>query len=116
MRAYFVVAVSLIGVLVSLWLVRDAARDRRAFQHVGESDRLVDRITFDRLVAEILRLLVQFSFLIVSVTFAAAQRTSSIRAAAAWLLVMIPAIIAGWSIYAWWGRKHILEDVEEERG
>lgn len=108
MEVEVVAVTAIVGVLVCGWLVIDALRDRRAI-HERPDDLLLKHITTNRLVAEICRFTVQLMFLVVAIIFSIEDRPEWVGDAGVWILVAIPTVITGWSLWAWWHRKRMLQ-------
>lgn len=112
METTIVIAASLIGSIVSLFLFVDAMRDRWIVTHQNPPRKDLYEITFNRLVGEGISLLVQGMFLTSAVIFFA-NSSQRLREYAIMLLVSIPILLTVQSIYFWIRRRIFLSHVSE---
>ena len=107
MEAQFVLIASTVGSVVSVILLVDAWQDRNfVCEHYDKDDALV-ALTEYRLKSEWFRLLAQLLFLVIAISVAV--DFPPFREFALYLLLLVPILLAGWSIYSWAWRRQILK-------
>lgn len=98
---------SLVGSLVTVFLLLDAWEDRRLVLRDHFDDEALKELTRHRLVAEILRLLVQLMLLITAI-FVMSDHPK-LREVSLTFLVAVPIILATSSIYSFVRRRRLLD-------
>lgn len=107
MEAQIVLVASIVGSIISLLLVIDAHKDVRLVEEHPELNNGLEEIARHRLLSEGIRFGLQLMFLGAALIFVL-DRTPTERVIAVWLLVFVPIVLAGWSIYSWQRRRRLI--------
>ena len=112
MEAELVAIAAGIGTFVSVFMVIDSARDVRLVQRKRRTELMP--FAQHRLINEIIRLIIQLMFLVSGVIYSL-DRFEFFRDVAFLLLISVPIVLAGWSIYSFFRRRHWLRDDDSQR-
>lgn len=108
MEAQIVLTASIVGSVISALLVIDAHRDVRLVEADPNLNSGLEEIAHHRLLSESIRLALQLMFLGSALVFVL-DRSTAERRIATWLLVFVPIVLAGWSIYSWIRRRRLIK-------
>lgn len=112
MEAELVAIASGIGTFISIFMVVDSVSDVKLVEARGRHELMP--FAQHRLINEIIRLLIQMMFLVAAIIYTV-DRLDFVRHIAFLLLISVPVVLAGWSIYSFTRRRYWLKDDDNRR-